>query len=135
MKPISQATLLVSLALATALSAGCGRKENTVDTSTIASSPPTTGAETPPPAVPPPAVDASAGAAIDDSAITGKVKAALVGDVGLKTLSIDVDTAGGVVTLKGDVESQQQADQAKTVAQAVEGVKSVDSKLAVKVKS
>jgi len=63
------------------------------------------------------------------------VKAALVGDVGLKTLAIDVDTTGGVVTLKGEVESQQQADQAKMVAQTVDGVKSVDNKLSVRAKS
>lgn len=75
---------------------------------------------------------ADAGARIDDAAITAKVKTALVGEPGLKALQIDVDTANGVVTLSGAVDSPSSVDRATQVAQAVEGVKSVDNRLTIK---
>lgn len=71
---------------------------------------------------------------IEDAAITAKVKMALVGEPGLKALKIDVDTANGVVTLTGAVDSSQSLDRATQVAQAVDGVKSVDNRLNVKSK-
>ena len=72
---------------------------------------------------------------IEDAAITAKVKMALVGEPGLKALKIDVDTANGVVTLTGAVDSSQSLDRATQVAQAVDGVKSVDNRLNVKSKA
>ena len=45
---------------------------------------------------------------------------------------INVDTANGVVTLSGAVDSPSKVDRATQVAQAVQGVKSVDNRLTVK---
>ena len=73
-----------------------------------------------------------AGVAIDDAAITTKVKAAIFAEPNLKSLQISVDTVGGVVTLTGSVNSSADSDRAKAVAAAVEGVKNVDNHLAVK---
>ena len=72
---------------------------------------------------------------IEDAAITAKVKTALVGEPGLQALKIDVDTANGVVTLTGAVDTPQSLDRATQVAQAVDGVKSVDNRLNVKSKA
>lgn len=73
-----------------------------------------------------------AGVAMDDTAITAKVKAAILAEPGLKTLQISVDTVKGVVTLSGSVDSQDNSDRAKTLAGAVAGVKDVENKLVVK---
>lgn len=69
---------------------------------------------------------------MDDSAITAKVKAALVDDENIKSTDISVKTDKAVVTLSGFVESQAQAEQAVTVAKGVEGVASVSDKLHVR---
>jgi hyperosmotically inducible protein len=70
--------------------------------------------------------------AIDDTAITTKVKSAMVADPTLKALQINVETKNGVVTLAGAVDSQAMKDKATEVTQAVSGVKSVDNNLTVK---
>src|SRR3954454_24521208 len=64
-----------------------------------------------------------AGDKIDDAAITGKVKSALIADPDAKALQIDVDTKDSVVTLNGSADTQAHADKAATIAQGVEGVK------------
>lgn len=69
---------------------------------------------------------------MDDSAITAKVKAALVDHEDVKSTDISVKTEKKVVTLSGFVESQAQAEQAVTVAKGVEGVASVSDKLHVR---
>ncbi len=69
---------------------------------------------------------------IDDAAITAKVKTAIIGEPGLKALQINVDTANGVVVLSGAVDSPTSVDRANQIAQAVEGVKSVDNRLTVR---
>lgn len=74
----------------------------------------------------------NAGDKIDDATITAKVKAAMVGEPGLKALQINVDTADGVVTLTGTVDNSGSLDRATQVAQAIQGVKSVDNRLTVK---
>ncbi len=73
-----------------------------------------------------------AGVAIDDAAITTKVKAAIFAEPHLKSLQISVDTVGGVVTLTGSVNSSADSDRAKAVAAGVEGVKTVENRLALK---
>jgi len=73
-----------------------------------------------------------AAAAIDDATITAKVKTAVLAEPGLKTLQIDVDTKNGVVTLAGTVDTAALKERAAQVAQAVNGVRSVDNNLAVK---
>ena len=78
---------------------------------------------------------ARAGDGLDDAAITAKVNTALTGEPGLQALQIHVDTARGVVTLTGAVDTPQSLDRATRVAQAVQGVKSVDNRLNVKVRA
>jgi len=73
-----------------------------------------------------------AGEALDDAAITAKVKAAILAEPGLRVLQINVDTTKGVTTLSGSVDSQQSSDRAKEIAGAVVGVKGVENRLAVK---
>lgn len=69
---------------------------------------------------------------MDDSAITAKVKAALVDHDNIKSTDISVETNKKVVTLSGLVESQAQAEAAVKVAKGVEGVTSVSDKLHVR---
>ncbi|HKQ24958.1 MAG TPA: BON domain-containing protein [Burkholderiales bacterium] len=69
---------------------------------------------------------------MDDATITAKVKTALIGEPDLEALKIDVDTADGVVTLSGTVDSRTKVSRAVQVAQAVQGVRSVDNRLTVK---
>ena len=70
--------------------------------------------------------------ATDDAAITAKVKAALLAEPGLKSLSISVDTKDSTVTLRGDVASSADRDRAKQVASNVAGVRSVVDELTIK---
>jgi hyperosmotically inducible periplasmic protein len=71
--------------------------------------------------------------AIDDAALAAKVKTALSTRKGIKASDINVDARSGVVTLKGDVDSQTQADLAVKVARETEGVSSVTNQLMVRV--
>ena len=68
---------------------------------------------------------ANAGRVVDDSVITGKVKAALVADPTTKAHQISVETFKGVVQLSGFVDSSEARSRATQVAQQVEGVKNV----------
>ena len=70
-----------------------------------------------------------------DAMLTGKVKAALAADVGLKTWDIDVDSAGTTVTLNGAVDTEATKQRAAAVARSVEGVATVKNNLTVKGKS
>jgi len=74
----------------------------------------------------------ASGSAMADSAITAKVKAALVDHDSIKSTDISVKTDKAVVTLSGFVESQAQAEEAVKVTKQVEGVKSVSDKLHVR---
>ncbi len=69
----------------------------------------------------------SAAAMISDRAITAEVKARYLGDERLKTSQISVTTTKGVVTLTGTVGNAETKSAAVELAQAVEGVKSVDT--------
>ena len=68
----------------------------------------------------------------DDTAITAKVKAAILAEPGLKSLQISVDTKDGTVTLTGNVDNSDMRDKAKQVASATTGVKGVIDQLSVK---
>jgi osmotically-inducible protein OsmY len=74
----------------------------------------------------------STGEYVDDSTITAKVKAAILGDPALKVLQINVETFKGVVQLSGFVNSPQMVSRAVEVASRVSGVKSVTNNLIVK---
>lgn len=66
-----------------------------------------------------------------DTAITAKVKAALMEDKRLATLQVDVSTSEGVVLLKGNVPNADSAQQVAQLAATVPGVKSIRNELKV----
>ena len=73
----------------------------------------------------------STGNIIDDSVITGKVNANLLGDPLTGPFRIDVDTVEGNVFLSGVVRTQREADKAALVASRVEGVRKVTNNLQI----
>lgn len=66
---------------------------------------------------------------LDDSTITGKIKAGILSDPLLKVFQIDVTTTNGVVRLSGTVDSRQSIDRAMEIVRSVKGVKSVENGL------
>jgi hyperosmotically inducible protein len=77
-------------------------------------------------------VERSAGTVLDDTVITAKVKAALVGDSRTKAFQIEVNTNQGVVQLAGFVDDATAKTAATEVAEGISGVKSVRNNLEVK---
>jgi hyperosmotically inducible protein len=75
---------------------------------------------------------ASAGEYMDDSAITAKIKMAILRDPALKVFQISVTTTGGVAKPTGAVDSQQSIDRATEVARGTANVKSVENNLTIK---
>jgi hypothetical protein len=73
----------------------------------------------------------SASTTAADAAITAKVKTQLIKDKDVSAMNVNVDTANGVVTLKGNAKSRAEADKAASLARSVEGVKSVKNDLVV----
>ena len=73
----------------------------------------------------------TAGQAIDDTTITTKVKSALLNEPGLQSLKITVVTEKGVVRLSGSADSQEKIDKAIKLANSVDGVQSVKSRLVI----
>lgn len=69
---------------------------------------------------------------IDDSIITGNVKAAMLKDPLMKSLEVSVVTRKGVVQLSGFVDSDLQLQHAMEVAKGVEGVTDVINSMGVK---
>jgi hyperosmotically inducible protein len=78
------------------------------------------------------AADRDAGQVLTDTAISVKVKAGLAGDKRTEAHQIDVQTRNHVVLLGGFVDNAASRTAAGEIAQAVDGVKSVDNQLAVK---
>lgn len=74
----------------------------------------------------------STGQYMDDTAITTKVKAAILNDASLKSNQISVETYKGRVQLSGFVDSSADIAQAGTVAKSVGGVTSVKNDLRLK---
>jgi hyperosmotically inducible protein len=70
-------------------------------------------------------------AVADDAAVTSRIQAKFFLDPGIKTRRIDVDTHGGVVTLRGDVASDNERAQALILARTAEGVERVEDALTV----
>jgi hyperosmotically inducible protein len=104
MKKASPLRLFVALALVTTI-AGCTSSTRTTE---------------------------STGQYVDDTAITTKVKTAILGEPGLKSLQIGVQTYQDVVQLSGFVDNDQSRIRAGQVAAAVSGVKTVRNNLVVK---
>lgn len=73
----------------------------------------------------------SVGEYASDTAVTTKVKAAIVAEKELSALDVAVETNNGVVTLSGTVGTGAQADHAAKVTRGVEGVKQVKNNLKV----
>lgn len=74
----------------------------------------------------------STGEYVDSSALTVKVKAALVEDTGLKSFDIGVETYKDSVQLSGFVDTAALKEKAGMVAAGVAGVRSVKNNLVVK---
>ena len=73
----------------------------------------------------------TAGNAIDDTAITGKVKTALIADKRTKAHQIEVKTYKGVVTLGGFVASDAEKQAAGAITEGVSGVVKVENGIKV----
>jgi hypothetical protein len=157
MKP---ALLVAALAAAAAVTVGCeqrgasdtvSKRDSSPGSMQAQNTPPggtstAPGSATPSPSTSPAPADKSAsssmsssnsaadkiGGAADDAAITAKVKAAILAEPGLKSLSINVDTKDATVTLSGNVASDQLRDRAKQIAMSTEGVKNVVDNLTIK---
>lgn len=71
-----------------------------------------------------------ASAAVDDAALTTKVKSALLADDQVKGTQINVDSSGGTVRLTGTVDSAAQVRRAEEIAKGVSGVQTVQNNLA-----
>lgn len=69
---------------------------------------------------------------LNDSAITTKVKSALLAEKGVPSMSISVVTYEAIVQLSGFVESDEIKNKAGKVASEVSGVKRVQNSLVVK---
>lgn len=74
----------------------------------------------------------STGEYVDDSVISNKVRAEIVGDEDLSLFQIDVETFKGVVQLSGFVDSAATKTRAGEVAAGVSGVKRVQNNLIIK---
>jgi osmotically-inducible protein OsmY len=74
----------------------------------------------------------STGDYVDNTAITAKVKTAILQDPALKVMQIQVTTYKDVVQLSGFVDTTQMKARAGTVASQVAGVASVKNDLMVK---
>lgn len=77
----------------------------------------------------------STGAMVDDSVITGRVKAALVADPTTKAHQIEVETFQGRVQLSGFVENEEARSRATGIAKNIEGVKDVTNSLQLRERS
>jgi len=71
----------------------------------------------------------STGEYIDDSAITTRVKTALLNDGAVKSTDISVETFKGRVQLAGYVKSPDQRQRAESIARSVAGVKTVNNQI------
>jgi len=69
---------------------------------------------------------------MDDTALTAKVKAAILAEPGLRSLQIGVETHDAIVTLSGSVDAPPLKERAKQVAQGVAGVRDVVDNLVTK---
>ena len=69
---------------------------------------------------------------VDDTVITTKVKAAILGDPALKVTDINVETFKGRVQLSGFVNTQDQLERAIEVTRKVKGVKAVVNDMRLK---
>lgn len=74
----------------------------------------------------------STGEYIDDTALTAKVKTALITDETVKAFDVQVETFRGAVQLSGFVDSETQRSRAEQVARGVAGVSNVVNNIQLK---
>ncbi len=129
-----------ALALVAALAVtGCNRTDDDVDTTAVDPNPTIPEDTAQAPATVPQTdttpdsagMGEQAGAALDDAAVTAKVKAALLATDGISGTDISVETQQGRVILSGRVPDQMQAQRAEEVAESIEGVMSVENRIEV----
>jgi len=72
------------------------------------------------------------GKRVDAGIITGKVKAALLGDPNVKSFDIAVVTRDDEVLLTGFVDNRMQMDRAVEIARGIEGVRLVSNEMSLK---
>lgn len=127
--PVSHRMLLLQCALPVLVLTGCDRRPDVGSSSDAAVTAPTQNPANPPGA---PDTMSQATSKLSDAAITTRVNGALAKDPDLSALSIDVDTEHGRVALKGTAPDESSKTRATQLAQAVEGVASVDNRLTVR---
>jgi osmotically-inducible protein OsmY len=71
------------------------------------------------------------GEGIDDKVLGGKIKARLMQEPGIRSLSIDVDVYSGTAKISGAVASQAQKKEILDLVRSVEGVKGVVDNLQI----
>ena len=77
------------------------------------------------------AAAAKVGQAVDEAALTSKIKAKMVLDDTVRARAIDVTTNGTVVTLTGTVQSSAEHDRSVSLARETSGVTHVVDHLAI----
>ena len=70
--------------------------------------------------------------ALENAALTAKIKSKMALDDSVKALDINVDTSNGVVTLTGTVHSEAERTRAVQLARETAGVTSVNDRLTVR---
>src|SRR5687768_11393131 len=75
---------------------------------------------------------ATAERALDEAAVTAKIKSKMALDDTVKALSIDVDTKGTTVTLSGSVNSEAERTKAVQLARETAGVTAVNDRLVIR---
>jgi hyperosmotically inducible protein len=70
--------------------------------------------------------------ALEDGALTAKIKSKMALDDSVKALDISIDTNAGVVTLSGTVHSQAEKTRALQLTRETSGVKSVSDRLVIR---
>jgi len=71
------------------------------------------------------------GVSAPDAVLEARVKAALAADSGLRSVTVDVKSADGVVTLYGTADTPATSYRAAMVALGVDGVRSVKNEMVV----
>lgn len=71
-------------------------------------------------------------AALDDDAIEAELRARLLDDIELGAFEISVDVNDGVVSISGDVDTQNQRNRIGETARGIDGVRSVINNVRVR---
>ena len=69
---------------------------------------------------------------LSDSSLTAKIKAKMALDDHVKAFDLDVETAGGIVTVGGTVHSDAERQRALLLARDTEGIKKVVDRIQVR---